>query len=414
MKRTCIILYMLLCATNASSYAQTDFGKAKSYFNFKMSGYFFFLDKRATAGGLSASFGAWKEMVAFTDFRIQPAFNVSANMVVGQNNLGNKNRYRNRLQFNIVASPLLTMGTGKRGLYEEIAPFYFGNSNSVYSNYKFSGTIGSNFVLMPQGVRRNIATFRNRTQQLIYIGLRIPLDSVKNIQLNIYEDFLGFTSTFQGLADNFDRFFTGGGNLQVRLHENVKVKFYSEIYTGNFSRDMYDFPDLYLPDKYLGRKTCRKFLRRILTEQHSKKDTTSKEKFKSDMHPRYVAQEPGQKMFNNGRNFFELEFGAYNQNVPKYYQKIDDNIKVPKPLTGSVYMGWQGGHKQMRVQNYIHNFDTIDKINIKEDADPIDELNVRKKNKFKFERLHHFYPSYEKGKIFVGVGLSYLPQYSIR
>lgn len=405
-------LFLLLCISKVFCYAQSDFRGAKSYFNFKMTGYLLLHGKGA--GGLSASFGGWKEMVAFKDFRIQPAFNLSANMLIGQHNLGNRNRFKNRMQFNLVASPLVTLGSGKRSIYEEIAPFYFGNSNSVYANYKFSGTIGSNFVLLPQGVRRNIGTFRNRTQQLIYIGLRIGLDPVKSVQLNIYEDFLGFTSTVQGLADNFDRFFTGGGNLQLRLHQNLKVKFYSEIYTGNFSRDLYDFPDLYLPGKYLGTKKNRKFLRRILTDQRSKpgKDNDY------DMHPRYVAQEPGQKMFNNGRNFFEIQIGAFDNNIPAYYKEIDDNISIPKPVTGSVYFGWQGGHKQMRVQNYIHNFDTIDKINIKSDPDPIDELNVRKKKRikysFKFERLHHFYPSYERGSFFVGFGQSYSPQYTFK
>lgn len=404
MKKLYKILLISIFISNC--YAQTDFGRANSYFNFRLSGYLVLHGKGT--GGISASFGTWKELVMGGEkfcFRSQPGFNLSGNFVIGQDNLGNRSRYKTRYQFNLVASPLFTIGSNRRGMYEEIAPFYFGNANSVYANYKGSLTIGTNFVLMPQGVRRNIGTFRNRTQQLIYIGFRVPLckNGIQNFQFNIYEDFLGFTNKVQGFADNFDRFYTGGGNAQIRFSENIKTKFYSEIYTGNFNRDMFDYPDLYLPDEYLidkkGKGISTKF------KHHRKGDSTY------NRHPRFVAQEPGQKIFNIGRSFFEVEVGANSNHLPDYYTLKDSEFKKSysrgsNPYTISGYFGWQGGHKQMKVQNNIHNFDTIDKINLNIDSDPLDTLNIEKGNKKKFERLHHFYPSYENGEIIYGLGTS--------
>ncbi|WP_373515921.1 hypothetical protein [Persicitalea sp.] len=365
------------------TYSQADLFKSKSgkaHLNSKISAYFLFNG----GWGITSSFGTW---IRFK--HTQPSFNISLNMVGSESNLGNRNRYLTTYQINAVMSPMIMVGAGD-GLFQEVNPFYFGASSAIHSDFKQSITIGSNFVVMPRGVGRNITTFRNRTQQLVYIGLRGG-GSDWDINFNIYEDFFGTDNgILQGLADNYDRFYTGGGNLQLRF-KNIKVKLFSEIYTGNFQRDLFDSPDLYEPFKPNTSRVPNNFI------EPSGVKPDSKAFKKRTRHPRYVSQEPGQKLFNTGRTFLAIELSPelFGQGKTRF-----NNASMEG------FIGFQGGIKQMGVQNLIHSWSTISKINlnaIPNEEEP-DDLHNKKSSR---ERLHRFYPAYEESILIGGVGSSY-------
>ncbi len=307
-----------------------------------------------------AGIGTWKKFNTF-----QPSTNISLNFVQGRNNLGNRNRKgkgSNR-QTNLIISPMLTIGANKRGYPEFINPFYLGNTGAVISDYCSSFTIGTNFITLPRGERENSFTSRNRTQQLIFLQAKAGLDSSRNITLNFYEDFVIFTNwfVFKGLADNYDRFYTGGGNVQVRLNNKTRFSIYSEIYTGTFNKDLFDYPDLYNPNHTIG---CGEKLRGIRT----------------------VAQEAGQKLFNSGRTLFGLEHSVNN------YQTITS------------FLGRQDGPNQMKPQNWFHDATKIARP-INSDADNL--YKYKGSDKAKLASIHRFTANYEEPKWVFGLGYDY-------
>lgn len=360
-----ISLSSLLLVLSSSANAQVDFNRPDrgvAQFNVKAGGY-----KILKGGyGFSAAIGFWAKFN-----RLQPACNLSFNFVGGKANLGNRNRYLTNWQINTILTPMLTFGWGDDGAYQEINPFYFGSLGAVYAFYRSSITLGSNFVVMPRAVGRNVTTYRNRTQQLIYLGIRAGTNDW-DVNINVYEDFFGTDNAIlQGLADNYDRFYTGGFNVQLR-YQKVKAKFYSDTYTGNFPRDLFDAPDLYIPyQNAAGEFDCK-----LIGSQVRQR------------HPRYVAQEPGQKLFNTGRNFLVLEVMPPNPTYNLSYQ---------------LYAGWQGGHAQMAVQNWIHglSISTIDKINPRFKPNDLHHDKPKREQ----ERLHRFYPAYDKGSFIFGAGI---------
>jgi hypothetical protein len=242
--------------------------------------------------------------------------------------------------------------------YDEINPFYFGNSSGAYQNYKHSITLGSSFVALPKGIGRNVMTPRNRSQQLVYLQVKTG-----DFQINVYEDFLVFTDNklFGMLADNRDRFYTGGGNVQVRINKDFIAKYYTEIYTGNSYPDQDDFPDFV-----------------------DVSDTT-KANFFGHMYgtvgPRrpmkYAYQDPGQEMFNRGRNFFALQVNSralYSEKGSLLNpQFTNDNLQVMFALHRGVAEMWQ--------QNLIHSLNKVDK-----------DLPADKNGKVMSDRLHLFKP----------------------
>ncbi|MEZ4904074.1 MAG: hypothetical protein R2822_21165 [Spirosomataceae bacterium] len=330
----------------------------------KFSGYFLI------EGGitLSAGIGYWKRFSW-----CQPGTNLSFNYVFGKKNLGNREQKGTKWQLNTVVSPMLTFNlSGNRmAVYEEINPFYLGNSGAVYANYRSSATIGSSFVVTPKGLGKNIGTARNRSQQLVFVQIRAGWNQINSATLSLYEDFL-FTDNgaFQGWADNWDRFYTGGGNLQVRVSEQVKLKLYSEIYTGFAYRDVFDYPDLI---------------------EYSDDDTTKRY--------RYAYQDPGQQKYNVGRTLFAIDY------TPS--QPFFGGIETPNDIfhrlnTYQLYIGRQGGD-DMWSQNAIHS---LSKINvIREDRNP-KGFHVGCKD---CEHLHFFKPDHSRknNKIIGGIGTEF-------
>ncbi len=304
--------------------------------------------------GFSLGFSNW-----VTYNRWQPAENFSINAHFGKNNIGNRNKAYNKWQLNVISSFFLTYGFSNRRVefFDEINPFYFGNSSAIFHNYNHAITLGSSFVALPKGIGRNIQTPRNRSQQLVYLQWKHG-----GFQFNIYEDYLVFTDNafFGMLADNRDRYYTGGGNIQLRLNKNFTLKYYTEMYTGNSYTDRDDYPDL-------------------VTE-----DTTDGNYFSYPMGsigPRRVIkfayQDPGQVEFNHGRNFVALQ-------VNTQFLNDDNKTLVDPKYTHDSFMlmvALQGGAAEMWQQNLIHSLNPIDK-----------DLPAGGSQKVKQDRLHFFEP----------------------
>lgn len=303
--------------------------------------------------GFSLSAGSWIEARG----GYQPSLNSSLNLFYSGNNLGNANFYGeqeikgvnpNKWLVNMVFSPLLTKRLyPSTNHYDEINPFYFGTSSVIFNNYRNALTIGASFVTMPRGTYNNISTARNRTQQLLFMQVKF-----NRFQFNIYEDYLIFTSlgAFQWLCDNRDRYYTGGGNIQVQVHPFYKLKIYSEMYTGNSYVDKQDYPDYAYPDE--------------------KPDLQRK---KRNIHRKYAYQDPGQQSFNKARNFLCLEVNA---GAMSAYHGFPDLLRYPRynNIT-QILLGRQGGSLNMLQQNFIHNGNPINRDN---------------KDRTRASSLHHF------------------------
>ncbi|MES1221745.1 MAG: hypothetical protein ABUT20_39975 [Bacteroidota bacterium] len=245
--------------------------------------------------------------------------------------------------------------TKSKYIYEEINPFYYGNSPVIYSPYRNAITLGTSFVTMPRGTYNNMMNARNRTQQLLYIQARVD-----GFQLNVYEDYLLVTDgpLAQWICDNRDRYYTGGGNIQVRLSPFARLKIYSEMYTGTSYVDKQDYPDVAFPDS-----------RPAHILRKSKADALNR---------KYAYQDPGQMSFNRARNFICLDYaiGAKMYELNKagrvFWCKNFYNHQV------QFILGRQNGEKNMLQQNFIHNLNKVDR-------DSKEKTNTRS-----FSSLHHF------------------------
>ena len=113
-------------------------------------------------------------------------------------------------------------------------------------------------------------------------------------------------------------------------------------------------------------------------------------------HPRYVAQEPGQKLFNVGRTFGVVEYEFQSAAAPGFRSPV------------GVVVGSQGGHYNMWSQNIIHNYFRGNKIRPQDKVGQHDRLFTKLSkraggSKSSFERLHHFYPASKTGRWIFGV-----------
>jgi hypothetical protein len=342
----------ILKSQNSSDNYDMNFYESTSKYNYrlKLTAYAFFNG----GWGVSLGFSNW-----ITYKRFQPNQNFSINAVCGKNNLGNRNKAYNKWQLNAISSSILTIAIQNKLMqnYDEINPFYFGNSSAIYCNYKHSISIGSSFVAMPKGKGRNVMTPRNRSQQLIYLQIKSG-----DFQLNLYEDYLIITDkeVFQMLADNRDRYFTGGGNIQIRINPFYTLKYFTEMYTGNSYMDRDDYPDLVIPNDTMSCNLFSKPLGAIGPKRVKK----------------YAYQDPGQKEFNHGRNFIAIQANSKslsnNQTVfnPSY---SNDNCQLMLAL--------QKGEAEMWQQNLIHSLNSIDR-----------DLPAEPNKKPKKDRLHFFEP----------------------
>lgn len=363
--RVAVLLMLVWLIPNVSARAQE---RTDPNYSVKVSTYYLF------GGGcaVSAAFGFWHRF-----YTLQPAANLSLNVLSRAKHLGNRNFWSNYWQMNVVMSPMLTvnLADSKRGMYEEINPFYLGNSGAVYSDYRSSITLGTSFMAMPKGTDKNIMTNRNRSQQLVYVQGRVGYGRITNVIINLYEDYLPITDngSFQWLADNRDRFYTGGGNAQVRLSERLKYKLYYEVYTGSSYTDRFDFPDLVVDEDNTGKSSTRKH---------------------------YAYQDPGQEQFNKGRTVHSLEYSVFPEPLSK--PATGDNYAIPirNRMNLQLFAGRQGA-KPMWIQNRIH--ETI-KINKLKDSESHKTFSSESKDR---EHLHYFRPFNKRSPFIIGAGLDH-------
>lgn len=375
MKAKFILCISFVCVTlfSVAQEEKTDFYKnTSSGYNYRINirTYFFF------HGGctFSAGFSNW-----LTYKNIQPAENISVNFILGKRNLGNRDKNYNRWQVNVISSTFVSFNIGnqKNQFYTELNPFYYGNCSGAYTNFKHAFTIGSSFVAMPKGAGKNVATPRNRSQQLLYIQLKSG-----STLINLYEDYLIFTelAAFQYLADNRDRFYTGGGNLQVRINKNVKLKYYTEMYTGNSYMDRDDYPDLIIPPGSVDGVVKQRPLGTVGPKRALK----------------FAYQDDGQREFNRGRNFLGIEINpnAYTSNLGNF-----NNAKFSNS-SSDILIGLQDGQAEMWQQQLIHSLNKIDR----------DLKRESSTDKIKTDRLHFFEPPNHQvhwfKRIRIGLGTS--------
>ncbi len=116
---------------------------------------------------------------------------------------------RNQLQFDFVASPSITVGGGQA---PSLALNTFNNQSAtgVSNTFENSFTLGSNFVFNSEG----------RNQRVGYAGFRVG-----NVQGNFYNDVV------PGLGDRDDRWWTGGGSVQVAMGGG-SLTLGTDVFTG--------------------------------------------------------------------------------------------------------------------------------------------------------------------------------------
>ncbi len=350
-------------------------------------------------GGVAFSLGVgyWKRFNY-----IQPSANMSVNVLCGRNHLGNSTKNNLSTQINIVLSPMLTFGWGK-GFREEINTLYMSTASAVSSDYKTSFTLGSSFVTTPKGFGKNYLTSRNRSQQLAFFQLKIGIDGKKDnrkdsisldktiifpnfkddisVQFNVVED-VGP----EFLADKWDRYYTGGGSIQVRMKERFKAKVFSEVYTGTTPRDFMDFPDIAEDSTGFGKR--HKNRRFIIKNQRGLGPIRNN---------RWAIQDASQKMFNNGITAFALEIDKH------YGEKLPAKLEFGDFIMAhNIYLFKHGGD-DMWQQNIIHSMSSPEIEKVLEDRNP-NELKYKRfwkdckpfMSKKDLERLHFFRPNYNK------------------
>lgn len=320
--------------------------------------------------GISAAFGFWKSY-----HQIQYSTNISIKGSFGKNNLGCRDKDRTRTMFNVIFSPMITFDpfNDHKARYECVNPFYYGFASGVFNNFKDAFTIGTSFVAYPRSNGVNILSARNRAQQLMYFQIKAGLgqsklkDNVRQtyygptFMANLYEDFL-FTDNpcLQWWADNRDRFFTGGANIQLRMNDYMLLKLYWDVYTGSS----------YAPDATHYRDVD------IIKTETDKNGNIRRVYVKN-----YAYQEPDQKQYNKARFFGVAEI----QNL--------DNRRMNLPVPNiEVLIGATDGNFCMEIQNFIHNWSKEHYLNGSTNT-------VRRK--------HFFMPAQEKTKQLYGIGVNY-------
>lgn len=166
------------------------FGGGKSYFS-------------GTAGvGVSKKFGS-----------IDPGANLALNFYNG--GLGTLEN-SNKVHFDTVLTGKVTAGGGK-GNPMDIYPLHINSGTGLGDDYKYSATLGTNFIFNNSG----------RNQQVGFLQLR-----VENISFQTYNDFGGFKKI--GISDGYDRWWTGGGNITVGAkNSNYQFVVASDVFTAD-------------------------------------------------------------------------------------------------------------------------------------------------------------------------------------
>lgn len=122
----------------------------------------------------------------------------------------------NRFHFDNVLSAGVTVGTGKADPMS-IYPLHLDSGTGLTDRFKYSGTIGTNMIFNNNG----------RNQHVGFTQLR-----AWDVSLQFYNDFGGFQKI--GIADGYDRWWTGGGNLTIGSRKDeFQVIVGSDVFTAD-------------------------------------------------------------------------------------------------------------------------------------------------------------------------------------
>jgi hypothetical protein len=114
-------------------------------------------------------------------------------------------------QIDLVTSPSLTFGGGQ-GTSLPLNTFNNNTSTGVSNDFAGSGTLGTNFVFNSEG----------RNQRVGFLGGKSG-----DVGFNLYNDVI------PGLGDRNDRWWTGGGSLQIKSGENgASLTLGTDVFTG--------------------------------------------------------------------------------------------------------------------------------------------------------------------------------------
>ncbi|WP_130736772.1 polymorphic toxin type 23 domain-containing protein [Flavobacterium sp. J27] len=144
-------------------------------------------------------------------------FNPGANLAVNFYN-GGLGSLSNDSSFNIdtVLTGKLTIGDGK-GNPMDVYPLHLNSGTGLEDNYKYSATIGTNFI------------FNNheRNQHVGFVQLR-----ASDFSFQTYNDFSGFKKL--GISDGNDRWWTGGGNITLGAkNSDYQFVIASDVFTAD-------------------------------------------------------------------------------------------------------------------------------------------------------------------------------------
>ncbi|NHN28048.1 hypothetical protein FIA58_020410 [Flavobacterium jejuense] len=191
--------------------------------------------------GLSYHFGGPKNYMSGTaGVGISQRFgslNPGANLAVNFYN-GGIGSLSNSSGFNVdaVLTAKLTAGGGN-GNPMDIYPLHLNSGTGLEDKYKYSATIGTNFIL----------NNNDRNQHVGFVQLR-----ASDFSFQTYNDFGGFKKI--GISDGYDRWWTGGGNLTFGAkNSDYQFVIASDVFTADTDSES----NL---DRYNADKNLEKFL----------------------------------------------------------------------------------------------------------------------------------------------------------
>lgn len=171
--------------------------------------------------GLSIHFGGPKTYMSGTaGVGISQKFNfVTPGVNLGVNFYnGGLGALPNSSNFNIdtVITGKLTVGGGE-GEPMTIRPLHLNSGSGMEDNYKYSATLGTNFIL----------NNNSRNQHVGFLQVR-----AFDFSFQTYNDFQGFHKI--GISDGYDRWWTGGGNITIgNNNSDYQLVIASDVFTAD-------------------------------------------------------------------------------------------------------------------------------------------------------------------------------------
>jgi len=171
--------------------------------------------------GLSWHFGGGKSYMSGTAgigisrrmHIIQPGINFAINVYNG--GIGALED-SNNINLDAILTGKITAGAG-HGNAMDVYPLHLDSGTGMEDRFKYSATIGTNFILNNSG----------RNQQVGFLQLRAG-----DFSFQTYNDFSGFKKI--GISDGYDRWWTGGGNITLGAkNSSYQLVIASDVFTAD-------------------------------------------------------------------------------------------------------------------------------------------------------------------------------------